>query len=214
MLWPVVLTLAAFLTNSYAFTAEEDKVPAVPSVLREFNDRILRAEAYHNLPWSDLANFNFFPREFFAQPPSLETPDLEDYDGTSPGGEEEDDLSPTRTSTASKAVFARSTFTFICPTSVQCNDGGCCPLGDYCALRNGQEGCCPLGSLCDASPIPGCSVSCYGTCCDTVPNIIGEPVCSPTPGAGGQASGTCTGVAPSNPLYTLPGPSSCLAGEL
>ena len=52
----------------------------------------------------------------------------------------------------------RSTFTFTCPTSVQCNDGGCCAIGDYCAIKDGSLGCCPVGSLCDASPIPGCSV--------------------------------------------------------
>jgi hypothetical protein len=26
----------------------------------------------------------------------------------------------------------------------QCFDGGCCPLGKYCGIKNGQFGCCPL----------------------------------------------------------------------
>lgn len=65
---------------------------------------------------------------------------------------------PGQPPTKTKVLKARTTFTFSCPTSVQCDDGGCCPLGDYCAIRNGQLGCCPIGSLCDASPIPGCTV--------------------------------------------------------
>ena len=34
-------------------------------------------------------------------------------------------------------------FTYSCPTDVQCVNGGCCPLGDFCAILNGQLGCCP-----------------------------------------------------------------------
>ncbi|RYC79159.1 hypothetical protein BFJ63_vAg17964 [Fusarium oxysporum f. sp. narcissi] len=94
----------------------------------------------------------------------------------------------------------------------QCIDGGCCPLGHYCGIKNGQFGCCSLaGPPCDTDPIPGCSVSCYGICCDLVQDIIGEPVCSPTVGAEGQASGLCTGVGPSSPLYTTL--TSCPANE-
>ncbi|KAK2684444.1 hypothetical protein QWA68_016712 [Fusarium oxysporum] len=95
----------------------------------------------------------------------------------------------------------------------QCIDGGCCPLGHYCGIKNGQFGCCSLaGPPCDTDPIPGCSVSCYGICCDLVQDIIGEPVCSPTVGAEGQASGLCTGVGPSSPLYTTL--TSCPANEM
>ena len=45
---------------------------------------------------------------------------------------------------------------FSCPTDVQCIDGGCCKLGDYCAVKNGALGCCPvLGfALALASPDP------------------------------------------------------------
>jgi len=64
---------------------------------------------------------------------------------------------PTKTKPGTN-LNPRSSFTFTCPTSVQCNDGGCCALGDYCAIKDGSLGCCPIGSLCDASPIPGCSV--------------------------------------------------------
>ncbi|KAK2684722.1 hypothetical protein QWA68_016418 [Fusarium oxysporum] len=67
------------------------------------------------------------------------------------------------------------------------------------------------GSLCDKIPIPGCSVSCYGICCDVVQDIIGEPVCSPTAGAGGQESGICTGVGPTNSLFVVP--TSCPGNE-
>lgn len=128
---------------------------------------------------------------------------------------------PTKT-TKEGNLNPRSSFTFICPTSVQCNDGGCCAIGDYCAIRDGTLGCCPIGSLCDASPIPGCSVysqslssvltvsSCYGICCDIIQDIIGENVCSPTTGDGGQASGVCTGVEPTSPLFTPPS-VNCLA---
>ncbi|MCJ1321486.1 hypothetical protein MMC15_006831, partial [Xylographa vitiligo] len=34
-------------------------------------------------------------------------------------------------------------FTYSCPTDVQCSNGGCCSLGDYCAIENGMLGCCP-----------------------------------------------------------------------
>ncbi|MCJ1384963.1 hypothetical protein MMC17_008081 [Xylographa soralifera] len=34
-------------------------------------------------------------------------------------------------------------FTYSCPTDVQCSNGGCCSLGDYCAIDNGMLGCCP-----------------------------------------------------------------------
>ena len=34
-------------------------------------------------------------------------------------------------------------FTYSCPTDVQCVNGGCCSLGDFCAIANGQLGCCP-----------------------------------------------------------------------
>jgi hypothetical protein len=64
---------------------------------------------------------------------------------------------PTKTKLG-RNLNPRTSFTFTCPTSVQCNDGGCCMIGDYCAIRDGALGCCPIGSLCDASPIPGCSV--------------------------------------------------------
>lgn len=128
--------------------------------------------------------------------------------------------------TKSKGLKPRSSYTFICPTSVQCNDGGCCPIGDYSAIRDGSLGCCPIGSLCDASPIPGCSVysperfefvdgrSCYGICCDIIQDLIGEKICSPTPGDGGQASGVCTGVEPTSPLFTPPSGNCNLAAEL
>jgi hypothetical protein len=105
-------------------------------------------------------------------------------------------------------------FTYSCPTDVQCNNGGCCSLGDYCAIQNGQLGCCPVGSLCDASPIPGCSVSCYGICCDAVHTLIGELICSPTPGAQGEASGVCAGVEPTSPLFTPPTNNCDLSFEL
>jgi len=95
-------------------------------------------------------------------------------------------------------------FTYSCPTDVQCDNGGCCPLGDYCAIKNGQLGCCPIGSLCDASPIPGCGTSCYGICCDAIQTLIGQRICSPTPGPQGEASGVCMGVEPTSPLYTPP----------
>jgi len=64
---------------------------------------------------------------------------------------------PTKTKPG-RNLNPRASFTFVCPTSVQCNDGGCCMIGDYCAIRDEALGCCPIGSLCDASPIPGCSV--------------------------------------------------------
>ncbi|MCJ1405144.1 hypothetical protein MMC11_008370 [Xylographa trunciseda] len=69
---------------------------------------------------------------------------------------------PTRTRGYAKAVlnkrygrsfphrkyFARQApptdeFTYSCPTDVQCDNGGCCSLGDFCAIDNGQLGCCP-----------------------------------------------------------------------
>ena len=41
-------------------------------------------------------------------------------------------------------IAVRDEFTYSCPTDVQCNNGGCCSLGDYCAIRDGQLGCCPV----------------------------------------------------------------------
>jgi hypothetical protein len=169
---------------------------------------------------------SIFPREFFTpqfkivNEPQKVDKEEEEIDDDTPSPADSDTQSPSRTvghvrSIAKlggklKNLAPRSTFTFKCPTSVQCNDGGYCPVGDYCAIRNGAVGCCPIGSLCDAVPIPGCSISYYGICCDYVQGLIGEPSCSPTPGAGGQASGLCTGVGPSSPLYTL---ASCPAGQ-
>ncbi|KAK0282277.1 hypothetical protein LTR35_000684 [Friedmanniomyces endolithicus] len=174
--------------------------------------RSLVDEAYHNLPWEELSEFDFYPRAYPVQQPYHEIvePDIED-DISVPQAElgtktevEADHMEPpSKTinaspsilpSKADRSIFPRSSFTFICPTSVQCDSGGCCAIGDYCAIRNGQLGCCPLGSLCDVSPIPGCNISCYGVCCDIVQGLVGSTACSSTTGDGGQASGICTGI--------------------
>ncbi|KAK0829358.1 hypothetical protein LTR54_000022 [Friedmanniomyces endolithicus] len=186
-------------------------------------------EAYHNLPWEELSEFDFYPRAYPVQQPYHEIveQDIED-DISDPQAElgtktvvEADHIElPSKTinaspsilpSKADRSIFPRSSFTFSCPTSVQCADGGCCMIGDYCAIRNGQLGCCPLGSLCDVSPIPGCNLSCYGICCDLVQGLVGSTACSSTTGDGGQASGICTGILSDIAPYASP--TSCPSGE-
>lgn len=200
--------------STFEHVRQDDKAPL------NSMKRATMAKAYHELPWEQLSEFNFYPRQL--SPYVFNDEDAENEWTSQPTSTADTDHqhTPSRTiehftaphNVANKKIAPRSTFTFVCPTSVQCNDGGCCPLGDYCATRNGQLGCCPIGSECDAMPIPGCSVSCFGICCDTVQGIIGVHVCSPTPGEGGQSSGLCIGVAPTSPLYLPPG--SCPIGEL
>jgi hypothetical protein len=166
------------------------KTPKELKALEEFNDRVLRHESYQSLPWQELAEANFYPREFFTPQFNLvdaleKVDDEEEIEDDTLSPADSDPQSPSRTVGHVRSVVRlgdklknlgpRSTFTFTCPTSVQCNDGGCCPLGDYCAIRNGAVGCCPIGSLCDAVPILGCSVSCYGICCHVVSGLVGEP---------------------------------------
>lgn len=195
--------------------------PSLPKELREFTDQVLRDQAYQGMDWVELSKYDFFPRELYKVQAPVED-DIEDLNAlesdeasdefVTATPTEGDHKSPSRTiPNIGHNLAPRDTFTYSCPTSVQCDNGGCCPLGDYCAIRNGELGCCPIGSECDASPIPGCDVSCYGICCDVVMGLIGEKVCSSTTGQGGQASGICTGVEPSSPLYT---PVGCSAGEL
>jgi len=184
-------------------TALEHASPEIPRDLQEYNHFALRIAEYHALPWQDWAKDHFYPREAYERQMGFSDNDADD----------EDDMEPTRTLPEDKVkhLLPRSTYTFSCPTSVQCINGGCCPVGDYCAIRNGQYGCCPIGSECDNMPIPGCATSCFGICCDLVNGLIGQPSCSPTPGLGGQASGLCIGIAPSSPLYTPP--TSCPANQ-
>jgi len=182
---------------------------------RQQNDQRFNQEAYHGLPWEEYSKQGFFPREPQRRLRLADSDRQNAFPPTLTSG----DLAPTKTDPMSLMPRAfdgsgcsldgtPNCFTFICPTSVQCNDGGCCPLGEYCAIKHGTFGCCPLtGPQCDTEPIPGCSVSCYGICCDVIQGIIGEPTCSSTVGDGGQASGICTGPVPTGPLPT--NPTSC-----
>jgi len=72
------------------------------------------------------------------------------------------DYVPTKTrSGRGRIVLPRTEFTFSCPTSVQCNDGGCCQIGDYCAIRDGNLGCCPeYGFLALLQHFSGRKVTC------------------------------------------------------
>ena len=122
---------------------------AKPARVVEFNDRFVMKDG--NSPYDD----EFIARYAVDEGGNTILVELPLVAATEQVGH----YPPTKT-TKEGNLNPRSSFTFICPTSVQCNDGGCCAIGDYCAIRDGALGCCPIGSLCDASPIPGCSVYC------------------------------------------------------
>ena len=154
------LTLIALLSMTATalwipFFSASGPAPADPEVpegsLQRYKDSIIRSEAYQSLPWVELAaNYSFFPRDF-PRPMPFEV--HEEYYKATPtktAGWWPWNMEPTRTRSEpqqrgnNKALLPRSTYTFSCPTSVQCNDGGCCNLGDYCAIKEGQLGCCPM----------------------------------------------------------------------
>ena len=139
----------------------------------EAHKLLLSAEEFNHLLAYQGANFGgFYPRQGLRQyvdeldedyDADFDTDrdhgsgyDVEETPSSTPATRE----MPTKTRGYAKAVlnkrygktfpyrnlFARQTdeFTFSCPTDVQCNNGGCCSLGDYCAIDNGQLGCCPV----------------------------------------------------------------------
>ena len=125
----MLLTLT--LTLSIKCQAHTD--PAESGILKRHNKELLRHKAL-----LEFADYHFSNREDTFIP----FPNDEDDDDSV---DEEFNKPPTPASGVHlNHLPARSTFTFSCPTSVQCVNGGCCPLGDYCALVNGMEGCCPL----------------------------------------------------------------------
>jgi hypothetical protein len=97
-------------------------------------------------------------------------------------------LKPSKTNP--QKLVPRSTFTFSCPTAIQCSDAGCCPIGSWCAIIEGQIGCCdlPIGKSCLAFPNANCNLPCGDICCDSWngpdPNglLSGNVVCDPVPG--------------------------------
>ncbi|KAH6871627.1 hypothetical protein B0T10DRAFT_260255 [Thelonectria olida] len=206
----VLITLAVV-----AHSAPRDQTPE--EWARQQNDQRFNQEAYHGLPWEEYSKQSFFPRE---QQHRFRLADSDRQNAFLPTLAS-DDRAPTKTVPISlmRRAFEngcgpKNCFTFLCPTSVQCLDGGCCPLGDYCAIKGGILGCCSLTAPpCDTDPIPGCSVSCYGICCDLVQGIIGEPICSSTVGDGGQPSGICTDPPPPA-SGSLPTNSGCPGNEL
>jgi hypothetical protein len=60
-----------------------------------------------------------------------------DFEEDNPTGS---DLKPSKT----EKLQIRKAFTFLCPTSIECPDQGCCPIGTYCTVVNGIVGCCDL----------------------------------------------------------------------
>jgi hypothetical protein len=202
-----------------AHSAPRDETPE--EWARDQTNRRFEQEAHRGPPWEDYNKQGFISRAPQSRLGLAES----DRQNALPPTRTPHDLAPTRTyasltrrapqTSADLGTFTcipgKDCYTFSCPTSVQCADGGCCPIGDYCGIKEGMLGCCTFDVPCDTAPIPGCSVSCYGICCDLVQDIIGEPVCSPTPGRQNQASGICTGVGPENPLYTTP--TSCPGTE-
>lgn len=92
--------------------------------------------------------------------------------------------------TIPQKLLPRSTFTFSCPTSIQCSDAGCCPIGTWCSVVDGQVGCCdlPIGKACLAFPSRNCQIQCGDICCDDFdgpdPNglLSGDVICAPVPG--------------------------------
>ena len=51
-------------------------------------------------------------------------------------------LHPSRT--MAEKLEPRATFSYICPTSIQCSDAGCCPIGTWCTIVDGLAGYCDL----------------------------------------------------------------------
>jgi hypothetical protein len=129
-------------------------------------------------------------------------------------------LEPSKTTP--EKLSPRSTFSFNCPTSIECPDAGCCFVESYCAVIEGQIVCCdlPLGKECLAFPNPACAMPCSDSCCDSWngpdPNgaLSGDVVCNPVPGLNPQfgwddhtPAFRCE-FAPANPTHTV----SCLGG--
>ena len=162
--------------------------PKQPKALAHLDERTPWEKDYEALPWDHLAENEFFPRHSFLTSDSQEA--IAKDSKPTPTG-----TYPTNT-LPNRSLLVRDQFTFTCPTSVHCVDGGCCEFGDYCAIRDGILGCCPIGSECDAGPIPGCQTSCFGSCCDDITRGQSAATCSPAPGDQGQASGVCKAYTP------------------
>ena len=129
------------------------KGSSLPRELRQFNKKVLLRDSYQSLPWEDLALADFYPRQLYNTLP-LEQAALSDEaegdldDDETPTPAKVEDWTPTKTRNGrGRIVLPRSEFTFSCPTSVQCNDGGYCQIGDYCAIRDGTLGCCVMHPL-------------------------------------------------------------------
>lgn len=123
------------------------KGSGLPRELRQFNKKVLLRDSYQSLPWEDLALADFYPRQLYKILPLEQAAlsdeaegDLDDDETPTPGKVEDWTLTKTRNGRGSE-------FTFSCPTSVQCNDGGYCLIGDYCAIRDGTLGCCVMHPL-------------------------------------------------------------------
>ncbi|MCJ1251993.1 hypothetical protein MMC30_009231 [Trapelia coarctata] len=72
------------------------------------------------------------------------------WDVDQPSDEEgTEGLEPTKT--VDGVLLPRKTFSFLCPTSIECPDAGCCPVGTWCTIVEGQFGCCdlPIDVCCD-----------------------------------------------------------------
>lgn len=54
----------------------------------------------------------------------------------------DEDLQPSKT--VPERLHPRSTFSYNCPTSIECPDSGCCPVGSWCTVIEGHIGCCDL----------------------------------------------------------------------
>ncbi|KAI5791887.1 hypothetical protein EDC01DRAFT_784702 [Geopyxis carbonaria] len=67
--------------------------------------------------------------------------------------------------------------------SLPCDDGtGCCPVGRFCMIIDGENGCCPIGDTCTS--LLGCSVGFYecadslgGDCCPTGSTCTADHKC-------------------------------------
>ena len=94
---------------------------------------------YSNFP-QDAVNFS--PRRACQYGPMVAAADKQEPSDVEKDSSPVPNLTPSKTKT--KTLKRRNTFPFLCPTSVECPDQGCCAIGTYCTVVNGIVGCCDL----------------------------------------------------------------------
>ena len=126
----VAPTLLALLLPIHASPA---KGPTAEQSAPRAYEHYLNASYYDNFPPSAV---NFRPRMQMTTP-FYDRESVDEENGAMDG-----DLAPSKT--VPGTLMPRKTFSFLCPTSIECPDAGCCAIGSRCAIIEGQVGCCDL----------------------------------------------------------------------